>query len=130
MPLTSVSVGPDRTTRQRRDTTPTRVSPVRLGAHRTRLVTRLRTVYEWAPPPGPGHRGAHGARRLPHDAADAAEHPRPRTSPVSAGATGNGASGTPTPASRQWTVWWWWHISTNFAMRAARVSGFLASWTR
>jgi len=26
---------------------------VRLGAHRTRLVTRLRTVYEWAPPPAP-----------------------------------------------------------------------------
>ena len=30
----------------------------------------------------------------------------------------------------QWTVSWLWHISTNFAMRAARVAGFFASWTR
>ena len=30
-------------------------------------------------------------------------------------------------ATSQWTVSWLWHISTNFAMRAARVSGFFAS---
>ena len=30
-------------------------------------------------------------------------------------------------ASSQWTVSWLWHISTYFAMRAARVSGFFAS---
>jgi hypothetical protein len=30
-------------------------------------------------------------------------------------------------AGSQWTVSWLWHISTNFAMRAARVSGFFAS---
>src|SRR6476661_1010044 len=30
----------------------------------------------------------------------------------------------------QWRVSWRWHISTNFAMRAARVAGLFASWTR
>jgi hypothetical protein len=32
--------------------------------------------------------------------------------------------------TRQWMVSPLWHISTYFAMRAARVSGFFASWTR
>lgn len=37
---------------------------------------------------------------------------------------------SPKLATGQWTVSWLWHISTNVAMRAARVWGFFASWTR
>ena len=40
------------------------------------------------------------------------------------------SSTSPAVASGQWRVSWLWHISTNVAMRAARVPGFFASLTR
>jgi len=45
-------------------------------------------------------------------------------------ASGRNGRLNPALAGSQWTVSWLWHVSTNFAMRAARVSGLFASWTR